>query len=105
MSRAFARMSPIWKTARHDESRKNLAALESFLKESNPYLRIEAAKEIQRIDSKRGERILKKLLSDESIIVRGEAFRQLDKLGRAGDALPELMPDEEYELLLSIIEK
>ena len=105
MSQAFARMLPIWKSARHEESCKSLVALESFLKESNPYLRIEAAKEIHRVDSKSGERVLKELLADGSIIVRGEAFRQLDKIGRAGDAIPVFMPDEEYELLLSIIEK
>jgi hypothetical protein len=44
-------------------------------------------------------------LADKSIIARGEAFRQLDVLGQAGDAEPVPMPVEEYELLLTIIEK
>lgn len=79
--------------------------LELCLKDTNPYLRIEAAKEIYRIDAGKGLQFIRTLLADKSIIARGEAFRQLDMLGQSGDAEPVPMPDEEYELLLSIIEK
>ena len=105
MARAFIRLLLIKKKASTGDSDKTVLSLESCLKEPNPYLRIEATKEIYKIDNRKGIRLFRTLLADESIFARGEAFRQLDMLGQAGDAEPVPMPDEEYELLLSIIEK
>lgn len=105
MAQAFIRLLLIKKKASTVDSDKTVSSLELCLKDTNPYLRIEAAKEIYRIDNRKGIRLFRTLLADESIIARGEAFRQLDELGQAGDAEPVPMPVEEYELLLTIIEK
>lgn len=105
MAQAFIRLLLIKKKASTVDSDKTVSSLELCLKDHNPYLRIEAAKEIYRIDARKGIQFIRTLLADKSIIARGEAFRQLDELGQAGDAEPVPMPDEEYELLLSIIEK
>lgn len=105
MAQAFIRLLLIKKKASTGDSDKTVSSLELCLKDHNPYLRIEAAKEIYRIDARKGMQFIRTLLADKSIIARGEAFRQLDMLGQAGDAEPVPMPDEEYELLLSIIEK
>jgi len=80
------------------------AALEPLLKEPNPYLRVEAAKEVLKINARKGEKILETMLSDDSAIVRGEAFRQFEKRGKASGYDPAPMVDECYELLLSIID-
>ena len=105
MAQAFIRLLLIKKKTSTVDSDKTVSSLELCLKDHNPYLRIEAAKEIYRIDARKGMQFIRTLLADKSIIARGEAFRQLDMLGQAGDAEPVPMPDEEYELLLSIIEK
>ena len=105
MSQAFVRLLLIRKSASSGDPNRMVHSLELCLKEPNPYLRIEAAKEIYRIDAGKGLQFIRTLLADKSIIARGEAFRQLDMLGQSGDAEPVPMPDEEYELLLSIIEK
>lgn len=105
MAQAFIRLLLIKKKASTVDSDKTVSSLELCLKEPNPYLRIEAAKEIYRIDARKGMQFIRTLLADKSIIARGEAFRQLDMLGQAGDTEPVPMPDEEYELLLTIIEK
>ena len=105
MSQAFIRLLLIRKSASSGDPNRMVHSLELCLKEPNPYLRIEAAKEIYRIDAGKGLQFIRTLLADKSIIARGEAFRQLDMLGQSGDAEPVPMPDEEYELLLSIIEK
>lgn len=105
MAQAFIRLLLIKKKASTVDSDKTVSSLELCLKDHNPYLRIEAAKAIYRIDARKGMQFIRTLLADKSIIARGEAFRQLDMLGQAGDAEPVPMPDEEYELLLSIIEK
>lgn len=105
MAQAFIRLLLIKKKASTVDSDKTVSSLELCLKDHNPYLRIEAAKEIYKIDNRKGIRLFRTLLADESIFARGEAFRQLDMLGQAGDAEPVPMPDEEYELLLTIIEK
>lgn len=105
MSQAFIRLLLIRKSASSGDPNRMVPLLELCLKEPNPYLRIEAAKEIYRIDARKGMQFIRTLLADKSIIARGEAFRQLDMLGQAGDAEPVPMPDEEYELLLTIIEK
>lgn len=105
MSQAFIRLLQIRKSVAAGDPDRMVPSLELCLKAPNPYLRIEAAKEIYRIDARKGMQFIRTLLADKSIIARGEAFRQLDMLGQTGDAEPVLMPDEEYELLLSIIEK
>lgn len=105
MSQAFIRLLLIRKSVSTGDPSRMVPLLELCLKDTNPYLRIEAAKEIYKIDNRKGIRLFRTLLTDESIFARGEAFRQLDVLGQAGDAEPVPMPDEEYELLLSIIEK
>lgn len=105
MSQAFIRLLLIRKSVSTGDLNRMVPSLELCLKDPNPYLRIEAAKEIYRIDARKGIQFIRTLLADKSIIARGEAFRQLDVLGQAGDAEPVPMPDEEYELLLSIIEK
>lgn len=105
MSQAFIRLLLIRKSVSTGDPSRMVPLLELCLKDTNPYLRIEAAKEIFRIDARKGIQFIRTLLADKSIIARGEAFRQLDVLGQAGDAEPVPMPDEEYELLLSIIEK
>lgn len=105
MSQAYIRLLLIRKSVSTGDPSRMVPLLELCLKEPNPYLRIEAAKEIYRIDARKGMQFIRTLLADKSIIARGEAFRQLDMLGQAGDAEPVPMPDEEYELLLSIIEK
>ena len=105
MSQAFIRLLLIRKSVSTGDPSRMVPLLELCLKDTNPYLRIEAAKEIFRIDARKGIQFIRTLLADKSIIARGEAFRQLDVLGQTGDAEPVPMPDEEYELLLSIIEK
>ena len=105
MSQAFIRLLLIRKSVSTGDPSRMVPLLELCLKDTNPYLRIEAAKEIYRINARKGMQFIRTLLADKSIIARGEAFRQLDMLGQAGDAEPVPMPDEEYELLLSIIEK
>ena len=105
MAQAFIRLLLIRKSVSTGDTSRKVPLLELCLKDTNPYLRIEAAKEIYKIDNRKGIRLFRTLLADESIIARGEAFRQLDMLGQAGEAEPVPMPDEEYELLLSIIEK
>lgn len=105
MSQAFIRLLLIRKSVSTGDPNRMVPLLELCLKDTNPYLRIEAAKEIYKIDNRKGIRLFRTLLADKSIIARGEAFRQLDVLGQAGDAEPVPMPVEEYELLLTIIEK
>lgn len=105
MAQAFIRLLLIKKKASTVDSDKTVSSLELCLKDHNPYLRIEAAKEIYRIDARTGIQFIRTLLADKSIIARGEAFRQLDVLGLTSNVVPVPMPDEEYELLLSIIEK
>lgn len=105
MAQAFIRLLLIKKKVSTVDSDKTVSSLELCLKDHNPYLRIESAKEIYRIDARKGMQFIRTLLADKSITARGEAFRQLEVLGQAGDAEPVPMPDEEYELLLSIIEK
>lgn len=105
MSQAFIRLLLIRKSVSTGDPSRMVPLLELCLKDTNPYLRIEAAKEIYRINARKGMQFIRTLLADKSIIARGEAFRQLDMLGHAGDAEPVPMPDEEYELFLSIIEK
>ena len=105
MSQAFIRLLLIRKSVSTGDPSRMVPLLELCLKDTNQYLRIEAAKEIYRIDAGKGLQFIRTLLADKSIIARGEAFRQLDMLGQSGDAEPVPMPDEEYELLLSIIEK
>ena len=105
MSQAFIRLLLIRKSVSSGDPSSMVPLLELCLKDTNPYLRIEAAKEIYKIDNRKGIRLFRALLADKSIIARGEAFRQLDMLGQAGDAEPVPMPDEEYELFLTIIEK
>ena len=105
MSQAFIRLLLIRKSVSSGDPSSMVPLLELCLKDTNPYLRIEAAKEIYRINARKGIQFIRTLLADKSIIARGEAFRQLDMLGQAGDAEPVPMPDEEYELFLTIIEK
>lgn len=105
MPQAFIRLMLTKKKAEGKSPAQRTAAIEPLLKEANPYLRVEAAKQLLKTDSRKGEETLKTLLSDDSIIAKGEAFRQLHKRGKAANAMPVPMPDERYELLSSIIEK
>lgn len=105
MPQAFIRLMLAKKKIQGKSASERITAIEPLLKESNPYLRAEAAKELSKNDTRKGEDALRTLLSDDSPIVKGEAFRQLHKIGKATNAVPVPMPDERYELLLSIIEK
>jgi hypothetical protein len=93
------------KKAEGKGSAQLIAAIEPLLKDPNPYLRVEAAKEVLKTNARNGEEALKTMLSDDSVIAKGEAFRQLHKRGKAGCSVPTPMADERYELLLSIIDK
>lgn len=105
MARAHISMIPLWKGVEGQTMLERRALLDSFVKDANPYLRVEAAKQIYKDDSSSGEKVLHELLSDRSAIVRGEAFRILDIHGVIKDETPELLPDEEYEVVLNIREK
>jgi HEAT repeat protein len=76
--------------------------LNALVKDPNPYLRIQAAKEVLKRNGRDGKVALRSLLADESPVARGEAARQLKKLGEPEAAIP--MVDERYELVLSVIE-
>lgn len=105
MPQAFIRLMLAKKRTEGKTASERIAVIEPLLKDANPYLQVEAAKELSKNDDRKGEDALKTLLSVDSPIAKGEAFRQLHKLGKATNAVPVPMPDERYELLLSIIEK
>jgi hypothetical protein len=105
MPQAFIRLMLTTKKVADKNPAQKTASIEPLLKDTNPYLRVEAAKQLLRTDPRKGEEALKTLLSDDSIIAKGEAFRHLHERGKAANAVPVPMPDERYELLLSIIEK
>lgn len=105
MPQAYIRLMLTKKKAEGKSSAQLTAAIEPLLKDPNPYLRVEAAKEVLKTNARNGEEALETMLSDDSVIAKGEAFRQLHKRGKAGSSVPTPMPDERYELLLSIIDK
>lgn len=105
MPQAYIRLMLTKKKAQNTSRAQLTAALEPLLKDPNPYLRVEAAKEILKADSFKGERVLETMLSDDSVIVKGEAFRELHKRGKTGGSAPAPMTDERYELLLSIVDE
>lgn len=104
MSQAFIQLMLAKKRTAYKKASERIAVIEPLLEDTNPYLQVEAAKELFKNDARRGEDALKALLSADSPIARGEAFRQLHKIGKATNAVPAPMPDERYELLLSIIQ-
>lgn len=104
MPQAFIRLMLAKKRTEDKKASERIAVIELLLEDANPYLQVEAAKELFKNDARRGEDALKALLSADSPIARGEAFRQLHKIGKATNAVPAPMPDERYELLLSIIQ-
>jgi hypothetical protein len=73
------------------------------LDSSNPFLRVETTRELIRLDKVEGEAARKRLESDSSAIVKAAAA----KLSSSEKPAPEIeaipMPDERYELLLSVI--
>lgn len=105
MPQAFLQLMLAKKKTEDKSAAERIAAIEPFLKDANPYLRVEGAKELFKSDKRKGEEALRALLSDASIIAKGEAFRQLKKAGKAGDTVPVPMPHEGYGYLLRIIEK
>jgi len=105
MPQAFIRLMLAKKRSEGKKTAERIAAIEPLLNDANPYLQVEAAKELSKNDVRKGEDALRTLVSGASPIAKGEAFRQLHKMGKAGNAVPVPMPDERYELLLSIIEK
>ncbi|MCP4642988.1 MAG: HEAT repeat domain-containing protein [bacterium] len=57
-------------------------ALDPLTKHENPYLRVEAAKEIARLEPEKGKEELRRLYdTDQTWIVQGEAARVLEKMG------------------------
>lgn len=104
MPQAFIRLMLAKKRSEGTKTAERIATIEPLLKDANPYLQVEAAKELFKNNARKGEDALRTLLSGASPIAKGEAFRQLHKIGKAGNAVPAPMPDERYELLLSIIE-
>ena len=104
MPQAFIQLMLAKKKTEGKSMSERMAALETLLREPNPYLRVEAAKALLKNDPQKGEDALRTLLSDNSIIAKGEAFRQLHRIGKDANAVPVPMPDERYEFLLSIIE-
>ena len=105
MPQAFIRLLLAKKRAEKNSAAEKVAVLEAFLDDPNPFLQVEAAKELLKNDAQKGEVALRKLLASGSQISKGMAFDQLHKLGKAADATPVPMPDERYELLMSIVEK
>lgn len=105
MPDAFLRLMLAKKRTEDRKTSERIAAIEPLLRDANPYLRVEAARELAKSDARKGEDALRALLSEDSPILKGGAFRQLRRIGKAADAVPVPMPDERYELLLSIIEK
>ncbi|WP_407450944.1 hypothetical protein, partial [Fibrobacter sp.] len=63
MSQAFIRLLLIRKSASSGDPNRMVPPLELCLKEPNPYLRIEAAKEIYRIDARKGIQFIRTLLA------------------------------------------
>ncbi|MDD2708928.1 MAG: hypothetical protein PHV34_13160 [Verrucomicrobiae bacterium] len=106
MAEAFVRLTLLKKSAEGKTVSERIALLEALLKTANPFLRVEAAKEIFRIHPQKGEGALKKIaLEDANAIAKSEAFNQLDKIGKRDAIEPTFQPSERYQLLLSIIEK
>lgn len=104
MPQAFIRLMLAKKRTEDKKPSERVAVIELLLKDANPYLQVEVAKELFKNDVRIGEDALRTLLSVDSPIAKGEAFRQLHKIGKAKNAVPVPMPDEQDELLLSIIE-
>lgn len=105
MPQAFIRLLLVKKSTGKNSEKDKVSTLEAFVGDPNPFLQAEAAKELLKNDAQKGEVALRKLLASGSQISKGVAFDQLYKLGKAADATPVPMPDERYELLMSIIEK
>ena len=104
MPEAFIRVTLAKKKTDGKKTSERVAVIEPLLKDVNPYLQVEAAKELAQNDARKGEDALRVLLSVDSPIAKGGAFRQLHKIGKAANAAPVPIPDERYELLLSVIE-
>jgi hypothetical protein len=106
MAKAFLRLMLIRKASEGKSKPEKVTAITALLRDSNSFLRVEAAKELLRLDPEKGESALRAIAtSDPEITARGEAFNQLDKVGKREGVKPTPQPNEHYELLLSIIEK
>lgn len=115
MPQAFIRLMLAKKRVEGKKPSERFSVIKPLVKDANPYLQVEAAKEILKNDVQRGEEALKTLLSGDlsgpltdypgDRIAQAEAYRQLDKIGKAPNAVPGLVADEPYLFVLSIIEE
>lgn len=86
------------------KSREKWVPTEIELESENPFVQLESARELLQLDAKAGEMACRKLTLNSSLLVKASAERFLVRRqpGSAKVSIP--LPDERYDLLLSIID-
>jgi len=107
MARAFVTLAQESKRLRSYSNEQRIARYAELTKDSNPYLRIEAAKALTTVDPVRGKSVLSELARKEDKQTQIDAKRALRAMDVSDqETATAKLPyrDEQYETVLSIVD-
>lgn len=106
LPRAFVQLRKTSHKIENMKGDQQAEAWRELIASSNPYLRIEAAKQLVKVDVSAGKASLYKLIKDPSTSVAAEARRTLERMGSSGLGPPvPFALDQSYAAVLSAIDQ
>jgi hypothetical protein len=104
MPRAFIKIAQAHQGLRRESLSKRKDQWKSLTRDANPYVRLEAVKQLIKVDASSGRTELDKLLADKSALVARHASSILKRLDPAVEHdRPIPFSDERYEVVLSLV--
>jgi hypothetical protein len=105
MAQAFVALAKEEKSMRGKPIQQKSERLRAMVSGANPYLKVESAKMLLRIDKSEGKAVLEQLTREKATAQEAiRTMRNVDKVEGAKPRLPVPVSDEKYALVLSIVE-
>jgi hypothetical protein len=105
MSQAFIRLMLTKKKIPSMTLTEQEGHYKALIKDRNPFMKIEAAKELLKLDPEEGQKAIKALVTDQDPAAKFEAMRQLQALEKPEHYAMSMDPDELYATYLITVEE